>query len=300
MKPESSKRFNTILSLSFSVLSCSLSVAEPVSLQLSGNNATGALNILGFDNEISEPGAPASNDHVGDGGAGTSSSHGFPYYQYVYDDANPDAFNDYAPRWSILISSHTVNNQTYYESVLAKAGAVAYDNLTLDTQILHPNPSAFNFGSIEYESSLLTGVGTEIIAIGDFSFTASKEDYNFNVLDESGTYYYETIDLLLSVSVDNLSGTGLTFENGVLTSMDFVGDAKVLFPANEWVGTFTASGMDVAYDIADIDNVAGFGDAIIVLDRAGTVAIPEPGVLVLLGLGLITLFHLKRKKHNHL
>jgi|GEM_PF-1216252 len=281
-----SKSFTWIFLIS--LLVCLKTEAASVSIQLSGTNATGGLNIVGFDNEINKPDAPASNDFVSSSD-GNSSSHGFAFFQYKYDDNNPDAFNDYAPLWSIIASTHTVADQSYYESLLTKAGAVAYENLTLSTQVLHPSPGNFNLGDITYDSSLLTGFGTETLAISDFSLSVDRDDFDFNVLNTDTTpgtwvgfpYYYWGLDNAYTLTVDNLTGAGLSFDEGVLVSMDFMGDAKVTAFGQDWEGTFTASGLDVTYDVNDANSISGFGDLNIIMDRSGTV-IPEPNSLLLL------------------
>lgn len=270
-----------------------------ISVSLSGSNATGGVNVVGFDTEINEPNGPPSRDHTS---SGNGNSHGFAYFQYAYHPDNPDAFNDYDGFWSIIVSSHTVANPAYYQSLLQKAGAVAYDNLTLTTQVLHPNPGAFDIGSLTYDTNRLTGIGTEILDPTKFELTISRADYSFNVLNEStapGTwtgypYYYWGIDNY-TLSISNISGEGLTFVNGVLTTMDFQANVRItspMAPNVTWDGTLSFDGLNFVFNINESEFVNGFGDLHIVMDRAGTISlIPEPttGLLLAIGCFAITL-----------
>ncbi|MEM7392784.1 MAG: hypothetical protein AAF492_10585, partial [Verrucomicrobiota bacterium] len=251
-------------------------------IDLAGSNAVGALNVVGFDNEISEPDGPASNAH-GD------SSHGYPYFQYQYDPANPPLFNDFADEftpsqsfWSILVTSHTVSNRSYYDDVLVAAGAVAYTNLTIDTQVLHPDPGAFDIGSISIPAGQLGGNGIEVVPPGEFTLTVNRDDYMYDALNAMSNYYYVSLDNY-ALSASNPVGTGLTFEDGRLIGMDFVADVEIrsgLIPTARWQGSLTFSSNTWAFDINQSRFVIGFGDLHLHMDRRGSLdlnpAPPDP------------------------
>lgn len=306
----STSNWKSIVAACCSLLPLIHAPAAVVSVNLSGTGASGALNIVGFDNEVVEPSAfPPSRDYVAP--PAPSSSHGFAYFQYRYDPANPDAFNDYANEdnpsasfWSIIVSSHNVANPAYYSSVLGRAGAVAFDNLTTSTVVVHPDPGAFQLGDLSYDDALLTGTGTEILAPGSFTLVVSRSEYSFNALNEPtapGTwtgypYYYWGADQY-TLSVSDFVGTGLTFVDGQLQSMDFVADATISYFGQTWEGTLTFSGSTFTYDIVDSAYISGFGDLSIVMDRTGELnlgSVPEPSVTLLMAVAL-SFFVLRRK-----
>lgn len=275
-------------------------ISHAASFQLTGNDATGALNLVGFDNEINEPSATPPSSQT------TGSSHGFPYFQYVYHPDNPDSFNDYEGLWSIIVGSHTVIDAAYYESVLVKAGMspdILDDiSLTVGTTVAHPNPANFNLGTLGFDESLLTGSGLEILAPNQFTLGLIRDDYSFNVLNEDTTpgswvgypYFYWGVDDY-SFNVSGMSGTGLTFLDGELSSMDFVVDFEIVSPLDPdpWEGTLTFAGNEWTYDVND-SNATFFGDMHILMDRSGTLdlsAIPEPstGLLMLLASSVFAL-----------
>ncbi|MEM1166177.1 MAG: hypothetical protein AAGI30_07785, partial [Planctomycetota bacterium] len=93
------------------------------------------------------------------------------------------------------------------------------------------------------------------------------------------------------ISIDNLSGTGLSFEDGDLVSMDLSGDVTVsLFlafnnatPLVTTAGTFTASGLDYAFDVTGSGGFGPFSGTNILMNRAGTASvIPAPASLMAL------------------
>jgi len=283
-------------------------VSQAASFQLTGNDATGALNLVGFDNEINEPSATPPSSQT------TGSSHGFPYFQYVFHPDNPDSFNDYEGLWSIIVSSHTVIDAAYYESVLVKAGMspdiLGDISLTVNTTVAHPNPANFNLGTLGFDESLLTGSGLEILAPHQFTLGLTRDDYSFNVLNEDTTpgswvgfpYYYWGVDDY-SFAISSMSGTGLTFQDGDLSSMDFVVDLEIISPSlpTPWEGTLTFTGNAWEFDVNDI-NTSLLGDIQILMDRSGTLdlsAIPEPstGLLAFLASAL---FALRRRARGRL
>jgi hypothetical protein len=285
-----------------------------ISRDLTGTNATGALNILNFDNEPVEPSGPPSRD---DTNSGSANSHGFAYFQYKYDAANPDEFNDQANEldpedsdWSIIISTHVTKDVAYYQALLAKAGAVSYNGLSTTTAVEHTNAGAFNLGPLTYDSNLLNGVGTEILNTSQFGLTLTKNDYNFNALNEStapGTwgpygypYYYWGIDSY-SFVLSNFSGQGLTFVDGQLTSLDFTADVSITHPlagGKTWDGTLTFAGNQFTFDINELESIA-FGDLRMIMDRTGTIdLVPEPSAVFLGILGGIIFISRRRKRVN--
>ncbi|MEM9913868.1 MAG: hypothetical protein AAF911_02790 [Planctomycetota bacterium] len=97
--------------------------------------------------------------------------------------------------------------------------------------------------------------------------------------------------IIYMITVDNLVGNGLEFVNGELTSMDISGDLTVGAQAGQAVvlppvlfgegedsnpkGTFTASGLDYAFDLIDTESASIFSGINMLMNRAGTLASPS-------------------------
>lgn len=212
------------------------------------------------------------------------------------------------------LSSTVINNQTVTQSDFATMSA----------------------GYIDYNDGDITGIGTEVIAAGDLTFNFNTYDWDGEMIGDGGdatstgdnnpfsvapdfispfspvyTPYNDSngsgnAPLAYKLSIDNVSGTGLTFTNGVLTDMDIMGDITVEISApvssfitpDEVTGTFTASGLDYSFDVKGEFSLFFIGSGGFLLNRAGEVsAVPVPAAIWLFGSGLLGLVGLARRKN---
>ncbi|MEM9703434.1 MAG: PEP-CTERM sorting domain-containing protein, partial [Planctomycetota bacterium] len=190
------------------------------------------------------------------------------------------------------------------------AGATFVDGFTEDADF-----NLSDVGTIDFDSSLLTGFGTEIIAPGDLTLNLDASEFNpqnrtklndadfgFDPSDPLGTVNPEgrsnrnesaLFAGRLSLTPTNLTGTGLTFQDGVLTSIDMDADVNLTNGLINVDGGLTFSGTDFAFDIDDVQttgfarNVRTLLNRTATLDAVGTfsvAAVPEPGTMALCGL----------------
>ncbi len=112
-------------------------------------------------------------------------------------------------------------------------GSVNYNSVTYPPLPFDPqNPeapvapgTAFNFGSITYDAGGITGTGRETLAVtpGMFVFDFSTYDLAFGYeLDVRPPTLGKSV-----VTLEAITGPGLTFENGVVKRLDFA--AKVVW-----------------------------------------------------------------------
>jgi hypothetical protein len=111
------------------------------------------------------------------------------------------------------------------------------------------------------------------------------------------------------ISIANVTGTGLTFTDGVLTGMDLSGALTVnlfnapffAFGPATFTGTFSASGLDYGFDVAGTRSLSIFSDINLVMNRSGAVApavVPLPAAAWLLGSGIGTLVVAARRRRT--
>jgi hypothetical protein len=176
----------------------------------------------------------------------------------------------------------------------------------------------FEIGSISWDDNLVNTTGRTILAPGQFDLTLDGTDFSprnhtkIHPTADGGFDPGEPIypdpgyglnpegrsnrneahgDVTLTAS--NLSGIGLTFEEGVLASLDFTADVVVVydmeafpnFPAVDTnfsaTGTVTFSGADFAFDVDAQDGDHPYENGAknrIILNREGTLAtlVPVP------------------------
>lgn len=181
--------------------------------------------------------------------------------------------------------------------------------------------STLSAGRIDFDNALVTGVGTEIVPVTALTFDFNTFEWdgvvdaeprsNFTLANPAppimispfSPVYTEFNDgsgsgnaqLFYLISIDNVSGTGLTFQDGDLVSMDFTGDLSISgfvapfagFGSLDYTGTFSASGLGYAFDVTGTDSLAFFSGVNLLANRTGTAAlVPEPAAAILVVAGV--------------
>ncbi|MFT7723817.1 MAG: PEP-CTERM sorting domain-containing protein [Roseateles sp.] len=175
------------------------------------------------------------------------------------------------------------------------------------------NFSSFSAGAISYDAASLTGVGTETIGAGALSIKLNATGFSpytsgYNTGTGIGDFAFA-----YTMEVSNLTGKGLTFVNGQLSSIDL--DASVAvsvqlgslgfyftesptFTLNgaraQYTGTLSISGDHYAFDINQKKTVGSplgtLSNTQFVMNREGSIGavspVPEPSTYALLAAGL--------------
>ncbi|MEM1210797.1 MAG: hypothetical protein AAGI68_00720 [Planctomycetota bacterium] len=161
----------------------------------------------------------------------------------------------------------------------------------------------FNIGEIQFDPGLISGSGTEIVETGQISIVFDETEFegrnrdpsfqNGDFADPGGRANNNEFATEVLITATGFDGTGLTFEDGVLTSIDMVVDVQVLvgfaafgvpttFTALEALGELTFSGDGFAFAVDGVDSALGVTDVRVLLNRSGTIdavgslVIPEP------------------------
>jgi len=250
-------------------------------LELSTSGGSGGLYLSGVNNEVEQPNT-----------GGTSKDFDYPYY---FDPS----LNEGAGLW-VVIASEPLNaaySYTYEEA-----------NFTvLNKTVTDPDVGQFSIGNLEWDDASLTGSGIETIAAASLTLSLDLTDFSpmFGTHNINNEFFWD-----YRGDVSNLGGTGLTFQDGVLTSVDFTADVDVFprFAGNDgaafvtpYSGNVTFSGDSFQFNVDEIlaNNSSILGNienSHLVFDAAGTFAIPEPSSLLLLisALGMMNLLRRKR------
>jgi len=283
-----------LISLASSLLICSSSYAQNfVDL---GGPASGFIGVSNFKNSSSQDGIENKNDQT----------NGLPDYAN-YQMANGN--------WTAIIASPQSTASDYAAFGAFSTGTFNDDPIVVNNQtITQSDFSTLSAGHIEYTNSLLTGFGSETIGVNNLTFDLntynhdgfSEEDSPF--ISNFSPLYTEYNDgggqgnasLYYSLSLSNLSGTGLTFQDGVLDSMDISGDLTVQATSSinaaltkAFTGTFNTSGLGYTFSVNQQQSFPFvFTDVNMIMNRAGTAAvIPEMSTWVLMSicLGILAL-----------
>ena len=278
-----------------------------------GGPASGYLAVANFKNSGSQNGIEGKNAE----GNPDPSHNGLPDYpNYQIPTGQPNA-----GAWTAIIASPQFSGADY--SALYGNSA----DVTVNNQgITDSDYATMSAGLIGFDKLLLSGVGTEVISVSNLTFnfdTYLWDGYTggdkgpYQVTDTSSyispfsTIYTAYNDasgagnaaIVYNLSLANVSGVGLTFEDGVLVDMDIAGDLSVLLrvgyafvdPDSPYIdmvsatftGTFSADGLGYEFAVDDTQSAGIFSDVHMVMNRAGTVSVvPEPSTYALLG-GLV-------------
>ncbi|MCW1885557.1 PEP-CTERM sorting domain-containing protein [Luteolibacter flavescens] len=272
-----------------------------------GGPATGGLALANYKNSTTQDGIENKT-----GGNGLAQ---YPNFQI------PTGYTN-AGRWTAIVTSPqstSTNYATKFSNAFYGGSPITVHNQTV-TDADHSTMSA---GLIGYDTSALTGFGTETIPLS--GLTINFDTYQWDGYTASGwntgvgnvnispfstvhTIYNEgggagNAAGFYNISLTNATGTGLTFVDGQLTSMDISGTLNVLmqignfpgFGSATFTGTFSTSGLNYAFDVKDTETVAVFTGINMIMDRAGTAfVIPEPSSLLLGALGLLAAVRRRR------
>lgn len=274
-----------------------------------GGPATGFFAITNFKNSATQNGIEGV-DANGDFNPLHNGLPEYPNFEVPAGATNAGVFT------AIIASPQSTSND--YSSLLSEVSSGALPTVNNQT-ITQPDAATLSAGRIDYDNSLVTGAGIEVVPVSELSF-------DFNTFEWDGTVTpsqtgdprsnFSTAPVNISpfspiqtpfndgggagnaqlyylVSISNVQGAGLTFENGSLISMDFTGDIDVdgvlapfpFFGSLEYSGTLTASGLSYVFDVSGVDTAGPFRDATFIANRAGTATlVPEPAAAVLCGL----------------
>lgn len=251
-------------------------------IDLATNSGTGSLYLSNINNETVEPNS----------GLPGSKNSDYPYY-----------FDSSQGLW-VFIADEQLSAGTSY--IFEETNFTVLKNGATDNDF-----GIFDVGDISYDDSLLTGSGIEVLAPGDFTLTLDGSDFSplFSPRKDTGlpgggassnefAWDYD-------IASSSPSGTGLTFVNGHISSIDFTANIAVTprFFGNpnppfafgsSYDGTVTFSGAGFVFDVDVIqDNTSALGalsDTHLVFNAAGNISsvVPEPSTYAGI-LGLVTL-----------
>lgn len=157
-------------------------------------------------------------------------------------------------------------------------------------------------GTVSYDEGLLTGSGMEYISVTDLTLSINGRGFSPFHSGHNTTVGIGDFPFNYQIEASNLTGTGLTFLDGQLTSVDFDADIAVNtqlgelpYFLNPYEGSLSVTGDFYAFDL-DVtqDTPSPLGDMTdthMVFNRAGNIsavsAVPEPSVYAMFAGGLL-------------
>ncbi|MEM9187107.1 MAG: hypothetical protein AAGB00_11485 [Planctomycetota bacterium] len=268
-----------------------------------GGPATGYLAISNFKNSATQDGIENKNGE-------TNGLPGFPNYQLApADPQDPESVGLFTA--IIALPQSTASD---YSGFAGFSTGFSGGSFTVNNQsVTQPRFSSVSAGRIEYDNSLVTGSGVEQVGIVDLTFNFDTLAYdgsrggdagNVSPFSPIGTLFndgsaFGNAAVYYNLSLSNVTGSGLTFQDGELVSMDIDADLTVAttsafltaFPAVNYTGAFNASGLNYSFSVNQQQDFPFnvFTDVNMIFNRAGTASVvPEPGAAGwLVGLFLI-------------
>lgn len=274
--------------------------AQAASVALSGSDASGYLAFSGYNNEFGGP------DNYG----GAEKNFQYPYF-----------YNPNKGYWEVIVAEKLSADASYAQEAEFEV---------LGKTITDADFAEFNVGSINYDEALLSGIGTENIAVEDLSLAIDTADFDpINGERNANATVANEFAWTYTIAASNLTGGGLTFTDGVLTNIDLQADLAVEVLLNnlptlalDWdtdgngvygddltqAASLSISGNQLAFNfdqITDGDSFFGsFEDARLAITRAGTIdavavsEVPVPAAAWLFMSALSGLVAVGRQRKN--
>ncbi|MEM1097182.1 MAG: hypothetical protein AAGH92_00195 [Planctomycetota bacterium] len=268
--------------------------AEIRELSLSGSDGDGYLAVVGFNQE--------SNTTLDGLSRESGDAKFFDYPAYVNPDVPSSVYvmsvEPYRFGLSFPDPLHPTGPGVFEEvgelESAGTPGATFIEALTEDADF-----ADFDLGVLTYDDATLTGLGIETIGVDAVSLDLDGTEFQSTNRTElfagadappfgpEGRSNRNEFANTVSLEASNFSGTGLTFTDGVLTSIDFTADAAVeLVLAALPTATLRAEGKltfadsSFAFQIDGQDNLLTAATNVrLILNRSGSLTLGPPSSL---------------------